>query len=431
MKLYLQALISETLAQVSIDLDVAISQLLIFEKKCRLAGDFPSLRLICVHMVTLCRNKEDWDRLNATLTTLNKRRNQSKTAIIGIVETSMGYIGSVIWPSKAVKVAFLETLKEVCAGKMYVEADSARLHLELAHLHEADGDLAAACDMIQDVHVETYGSLSKKEKAEYILEQIRLNLAKKDYIRALIQSRKMNRKILEEEDFVQVKVKYYRMMVEYHRHELDTWEICQCYFKLYEAAKVLGLPLEEATALKSCIVHVFLSKSDSAQVDMMLRIKKVVEKYELPDFASALTMFTTKEIISSSFADQLRSRLFDHVFTIEVDQEVLIPFQKSFRSRVVEHNLRVISTYYTRISTSRLCQLTELSQNDLEQYLSEMFCNKDITVKIDRPAGVVDFTKTKRTETVLSDWSSDIGQLLHTMEATCHLINRENMIYKV
>ena len=43
--------------------------------------------------------------------------------------------------------------------------------------------------MIQDVHVETYGSLSKKEKAEYILQQIRLNLLKKDYVRALIQSR--------------------------------------------------------------------------------------------------------------------------------------------------------------------------------------------------------------------------------------------------
>jgi hypothetical protein len=51
------------------------------------------------------------------------------------------------------------------------------------------GDISGACDMIQDVHVETYGSLSKKEKAEYILQQIRLNLLKKDYVRALIQSR--------------------------------------------------------------------------------------------------------------------------------------------------------------------------------------------------------------------------------------------------
>jgi 26S proteasome regulatory subunit N5 len=67
--------------------------------------------------------------------------------------------------------------------------------------------------MIQDVHVETYGSLSKKEKAEYILQQIRLNLLKKDYVRALIQSRKMNRKVLDEEDFNEVKVKFYRSVL--------------------------------------------------------------------------------------------------------------------------------------------------------------------------------------------------------------------------
>lgn len=50
---------------------------------------------------------------------------------------------------------------DVCAGKMYVEAEDARLHLMLALIQEEDGDIGAACDMIQDVHVETYGALSK------------------------------------------------------------------------------------------------------------------------------------------------------------------------------------------------------------------------------------------------------------------------------
>ena len=135
-------------------------------------------------------------------------------------------------PSKAVKVELIKTLKEVCAGKMYVEAEDARLHLMLALIYEEEGDLSAACDMIQDVHVETYGALSKQEKAEYILQQIRLNLLRKDFIRALIQSRKMNRKIIEEEGFEAIKVDFYSMMVEYHRHEKDAWEICQCYYKV-------------------------------------------------------------------------------------------------------------------------------------------------------------------------------------------------------
>jgi hypothetical protein len=48
-----------------------------------------------------------------------------------------------------------------------------------------------ACDIIQDVHVETYGSLDKKEKADFLLEQIRLTLAKKDFVRTIIISKKV------------------------------------------------------------------------------------------------------------------------------------------------------------------------------------------------------------------------------------------------
>lgn len=115
---------------------------------------------------------------------------------------------------------------------MYVEAEDARLHLMLALIYEEDGDLEAACDMIQDVHVETYGALSKLEKAQYILQQIRLNLLRRDYVRAMIQSRKMNRKIIEEEGFEEVKVEFYNLMLEYYRHERDAWEMAQCYYKV-------------------------------------------------------------------------------------------------------------------------------------------------------------------------------------------------------
>jgi 26S proteasome regulatory subunit N5 len=421
------------------DLEATVSRLLQFEKKCRLAGDFFSLRAICVHLVVLCRNKEDWEKLNAVLVTINKRRNQSKTAITGIVEAGMGFIDSVVWPSQAVKVQFLETLKEVCAGKMYVEAESARLHLALALLHEADGDIGSACDMIQDVHVETFGSLSKKEKAEYILEQIRLNLARKDFIRSLIQSRKMNRKTLEEAGFIEIKVKFYRMMVEYYTQERDSFEIAQSYFKLYEAAKALQAVDDELDALQSCVVHLLLSKHDNHQKDMVHRVNLIVGAHNNPaavaalaDYSAALTLFTTQEIIAPSFGEH--STLLSHASIgrgPNGGSAVVENFRVQFRSRVNEHNLRVVSTYYTRIRLQRLCVLTSLGQEELEQVLSDMFTSGELVVKIDRPAGVVDFSKPRGTETILSDWSADLGQVLHLMEATCHLINRENMIYKV
>lgn len=49
------------------------------------------------------------------------------------------------------------------------------------------------------VQVETYGSMEKKEKVEFILEQMRLCIAVKDYIRTQIISKKINTKFFQEE----------------------------------------------------------------------------------------------------------------------------------------------------------------------------------------------------------------------------------------
>ncbi len=48
--------------------------------------------------------------------------------------------------------------------------------------------------------VETFGSMEKKEKVEFILEQMRLCLAKKDFIRTQIISKKINIKYFDDKD---------------------------------------------------------------------------------------------------------------------------------------------------------------------------------------------------------------------------------------
>jgi len=42
----------------------------------------------------------------------------------------------------------------------------------------------------------------------------------------------MNLKTIEETGFEEVKVTYYRMMIEYYMVEKNTWEIAQAYFKI-------------------------------------------------------------------------------------------------------------------------------------------------------------------------------------------------------
>lgn len=53
--------------------------------------------------------------------------------------------------------------------------------------------------MFFGIQVETFGSMERKEKVDFILEQMRLCLAKKDYIRTQIISKKVSNKFFEEQ----------------------------------------------------------------------------------------------------------------------------------------------------------------------------------------------------------------------------------------
>ena len=191
-------------------------------------------------------------------------------------------------------------------------------------------------------------------------------------------------------------------------------------------------------SLESCIIFLLLSKFDNHQSDMMHRLKLQINSSPFKElslstaYTHALTLFTTHEIIIAPFAgqDQLEAHPSVHKFTY-LDSEITASFQKLFSERVIQHNIRVVARYYKRIRMARLSSLLHLSILDVEKHLSEMSAAGDLYLKIDRPIGIVDFIEKKKSEEVLTEWSNDVAKMLQLMESTCHLIHRENMVYKV
>jgi 26S proteasome regulatory subunit N5 len=51
------------------------------------------------------------------------------------------------------------------------------------------------------VQVETFGAMEKREKAEFLLEQVRLCLSQRDFVRMQIIANKVNKRVLDEEGF--------------------------------------------------------------------------------------------------------------------------------------------------------------------------------------------------------------------------------------
>lgn len=525
---------AEALAELG-QLDDAIAKLMDLERSCRLANDFKNLKETCVAMVRLCHQRNDWNKLNATLAVLAKKRAQSKVAISAIVELAYTYVDSA--PSEDVRMEFIKTLTDICEGKMYVEAESARLKLQMAQLYEARGDLTAAVGCIQDVHVETYGTLSKAEKIQFILHQIRLNLLRQDYIRTMIQSRKMNAKMLEENGMEKFKIQYNTLMIEYYLQAgttgdantsvngssgsaggvnaamegaVNTWEVAQCYYKLLDCQLIRAQP-EGALVevLRNAAVFLLLTGHNIEQQGMlhrMLALKVFEEPIPLTagkpeeaagvdsaapmesdsvaaatttpiptpaptsaadvdssieglkeEFAqnvpllapihAVLRLFAKKELIPNSFSglhvlrDQLRTVLggesgttvgFHSASTLSgLATERIATLTALLHVRVMQHNIRVIAGYYQRISMARMAALLGLGESELEEQMAELASSSDIYLRIDRPNGVVSFTPPARVDDTLNAWSSDVSRLLGIMEATSHLISRENMVHKV
>ena len=72
--------------------------------------------------------------------------------------------------------------------------ERARVTRILSKIKEDQGNVAEACDILHDLQVETFGSMEKREKTDFILEQMRLCLAKMDYTKVVIISKKINLK---------------------------------------------------------------------------------------------------------------------------------------------------------------------------------------------------------------------------------------------
>jgi 26S proteasome regulatory subunit N5 len=146
----------------------------------------------------MCFEAQDWKTLNEQVVLFAKKRGQLKQAIGKMVQEAMTYIEQA--PNMEVKLALIDTLLQVTEGKIYVEIEGARLTMLLAKIRESEGKIAEAADILQRLQVETFGSMERREKVDFILEQMRLLVAKKDFVRTQLVSKKINTKFFEKEE---------------------------------------------------------------------------------------------------------------------------------------------------------------------------------------------------------------------------------------
>jgi len=293
---------------------------------------------------------------------------------------------------------------------------------------EDEGKISEAAKILQELQVETFGAMDKAEKVDFLLEQMRITLANKDFIRAQIISNKINRRVLTEPDFQDLKLRFYRLMVEYYMHDKNFLEIAKCFQSIYDTPKVKADKSQWTEALKLIVIFVILSRYTNEQSDLLHRVNEDKNLEEVPKYRDLLKRFITVELIRWERVNAIyREELCSHLEYFPASGGLWPDLHK----RVVEHNIRVISTYYTRITMTRLSELLELRQEEAETFVSDLVSKKSIFAKIDRPKGVVVFVKGQDPNDTLNNWSENVGNLLDLLEKTTHLIHREIMVHNI
>jgi len=404
--------------------------LLQLEKKTRQGGDNASTGKVLVAIVDICHAHKQYQALNDNLVLLSKRRSLLKEAVKQMVQRAQTLLteGSLEYDTK---IALINTILNITEGKIYLEKPRARVVLLLSKIREDAGKIDESAKILQEVQVETFSTMKVKEKTEYILEQMRLCLKKKDFVRAQIISKKINPKVFSGEGMDSLKIRFNQQMIEYFKHQKSFLEIAKCYWEIYETVK----GDEKLEYLKLVVIFLILSPFNNEQSDFINRVNGIVELAEkLPDYKSLITLVLTIEVIDRKSLHQKLQELFQNCEGIKKlynSKEEMNLFWEEYHLRIIEHNIRVIEKYYKRITTKRLSALLDLTQNESEEHIGRMVVATSIYAKIDRPHGIIFFRKTQTPSAQLNAWSTDIDSLLKIVETSCHLIERENMIYKL
>jgi len=407
-------------------LNEAIENLLALEKQTRQAEDYHSTSRLAKEILRLCFEAKDWKLLNEKLHILSKRRGQLRTVVQDFVREAMTYLDKI--SDETTRMELLDTLRTITEGKIYVEIERARLTRILAKKKEDEGKISEAADILQEIQVETFGQMEKDEKTDFILEQMRLCLDKKDFVRAQILSNKISKKMLAEKGFEDLKIRFFLSMVRYYSHDKKYLDICRSYHSIYTTPKVQEDEKLWKNYLQLVVIYSCLSPHDNEQVDLMNRINDDPKLAQLAPYKQLVTLFLTKELMRwASFEKIYRPELEKQSQFAENSNELWADMRK----RVVEHNIRVISGYYSRITYKRICQLLDLPSNEAEKFIADLVTNKSIFAKIDRPQGIISFNKRKNPNEFLNEWSGNVSNLLDLIENACHLIHRENMVHKI
>ncbi|SCZ98477.1 BZ3500_MvSof-1268-A1-R1_Chr7-1g09171 [Microbotryum saponariae] len=478
--------VAESLAS-SGQVQEAVDKLLALEKLTRNSADLASTTRVLIAIISILHHHKQYDLLNTHITLLSKKHGQLRQATQKMVDEAMTYLDNL---DGRPKLDLIETLRDVTEGKVslvrrvfrtcmhqlntvnstqiYLEVPRARVTRMLATIREKEGDVAKANELMQDLQVETFGSMERREKVDFILEQMRLLKALEDWDKLGIVAKRINAKWLTEKEhevrrplatargvlhainahltsssIKDLKLRYYSLMILWGLNAGKYLDVCKFYRQVYETPSIQDDEAKWSAVLRNIVYFVILAPYDNEQSDLLARVFKDEKLVKVTESYDLMKCFTAPELmrwpgIEGLYGASLRqTKVFGPTGVAGIAGDIEEDSKHSkgdkryevLHDRIIEHNIRTLSKYYTRMTMTRLSQLLDLTPAKTEAFLSSLVSSKTVYAKIDRPAGIVSFQAPKSGDEVLNEWSSDVGKLMGLIEKSTHLIQKEYAVH--
>ncbi|EMR10696.1 hypothetical protein PNEG_00847 [Pneumocystis murina B123] len=407
----------------------ALEKISLLEKKTRKASDLSSTSRLLVLIVELCKDANEWTLMCEQVQLMSKRHGQFKKSLVDMIQEAIKALDFV--PNLMIKLECIESLRSITEGKIFLEAERVSLTRDLAKIKEQQNNIKEAAELLCELKIETFGSVDKREKTEFILEQIRLCLAKSDYNLASIISRKISIKYFQEEGVEDLKLKYYELLIRIGLYEDNYLEVCKYYKAVYDTPSIIQDESKWKDVLQNIVYFIIISPYGNEQSNLLHHTLADPKLQSLPVHYELIKYFTKIELMRWPKIKEIYGELFRKTSVFDLNDEKGKKRWADLKKRIIEHNIRVVSKYYLRIRLSRLNMLLDLNERETEEYLSNLVTSGVIYARIDRPAQTVSFMKPKNANVILNEWSWNIGTLLEKIEKVRQMILKEEMQAKL
>lgn len=373
-------------------IEEVVKILLEAEKETRKKKDTESTIKIVLELLKLDLKENKNEDIRNHMKELSLRQGQMKQVIKEIVGFGIQIINSISDIEE--KQKFLFVIKEITQGKMFVELERVRATKQLSEIMEQKNQLKEAADELFEIPIETFGSILKEEKIEFLLRQLYLALKTKDYDRMEQTASKITPKTFEFGYLPEKRILfllYFSVLLTKKKKYHEAAEVCLSLLNIKE----LSFSLREII-LKNYIWFFVLSgffyKTKNC-LNVIIK-EKHLEASPYKSFVSDLIQNELINLSNISVFFEEKDLFLSFVPDFCLDEKRILTEDSlcTFREKIFEYNIRIISKHYSTIYLSSLSSYLSLSEDETESILCKMVLSEEeFDVAIDRPSRVVSF----------------------------------------